>query len=398
MLKLIGRSLIASSLLALSVSWVRAGMPEVDALPAIKELPDPFRMNDGSRVATREDWKKRRAEIAEILQFYEYGHLPPAPGNVKAEEIHSTPVFDGAGTLVEGKLALGPEQKIHARISYFVPAGKPGPFPVVLAVAYAADKSLRAAAESCVRRGYILAGYERADFDRDDADRTDGVHPLYPDSDWGTLGAWAWGAQRVVDYLVTLPEVDKSKIAITGHSRAGKTAMLAAALDERITLVAPSGSGAGGAGCYRILGHLEKESESLAAITDPKRFAYWFTPRLRTFVGKEDRLPFDQHFLKAMIAPRPLLCMEGLADFWANPVGTQQTTAAAEPVYEFLGASGKNCLWYRPGGHAMNDENWAALLDFCDCQFFGKATTRDFHMKPYPDEAKAFTWATPGSR
>jgi len=376
----------------------RADLPEVADLPVVEGIPDPFLMNDGSRVATREDWARRRAEIAEMIQFYEYGHIPPAPGNVEAKEMRSVPVLDGTARLYRCEIVLGPDHKLRARVSFYVPDGRRGPFPVVLNMSPVMGPGMGRIAQRYIERGYILAGFERHDFDQESADRSDGVHPLYPDYDMATLAAWGWGAQRVVDYLITRDDVDPRYIAITGHSRAGKAALFAGALDERITLVAPAGSGAGGAGSYRILGNLEKESESLDAITDPNRWHYWFHPRLRTFAGKEGRLPFDQHFVKALVAPRALLALEGLSDFWANPFGTQQTTVAAQPVFDFLGASKKNGIYYRPGGHSMTGQDWMALLDYADLQFFGKPTTCDFYRLPFPDAEKPFSWTTPGAK
>lgn len=171
---------------------------------------------------------------------------------------------------------------------------------------------------------------------------------------------------------------------MTGHSRGGKTALLAGALDERITLVAPNGSGCGGAACYRIQG---KDSETLEIITRPDRFCYWFQPRFRTFAGKESQLPFDQHFLKALVAPRALLSTDALGDHWANPPGTQATYLAVMPVFEFLGVPQKNGIHYREGKHEHNAEDWNALLDFADLQFFGKPSQRAFNQTPFPKDS-----------
>src|SRR5437763_10803261 len=109
------------------------------------------------------------------------------------------------------------------------------------------------------------------------------------------MAAWAWGYHRAVDFLVTLRSVDKDRIAVTGHSRGGKAALLAGAIDARVALTAPNCSGCGGAGCFRFRG---PQSERLADIL--QSFPGWFTPRLRDFIGREDQLPFDQHELKAL--------------------------------------------------------------------------------------------------
>jgi acetyl esterase/lipase len=172
--------------------------------------------------------------------------------------------------------------------------------------------------------------------------------------------------------------VDRQHIAVTGHSRGGKAALLAGALDERIALTAPNASGCGGAGCYRVLG---EKSEDIAAITN--RFSYWFHPRLKEFVSHVDQLPFDQHSLKALVAPRAQLSTEGLDDLWANPYGTQVSFVAARKVYEFLGAAGKIGIHFREGKHAHTAEDWQALLDFADLQFFGKNTETRFDKLPF---------------
>jgi len=187
---------------------------------------------------------------------------------------------------------------------------------------------------------------------------------------------------RVVDYLMTLPEVDSGKVALTGHSRAGKVALLAGALDERIAMVVPNGSGAGGAGCFRVE---EKGVETLELITQPERFGYWFHPRLREFAGRIDRLPFDQHFLKALVAPRLLLSTDALGDQWANPLGTQQTYLAAQPVFDFLDVPDHNAIHFREGGHDMLEEDWDAILDFAGHHFQGKPLEGDYQEIPFPD-------------
>jgi hypothetical protein len=149
-------------------------------------------------------------------------------------------------------------------------------------------------------------------------------------------------------------------------------------------------SGCGGAGSFRVLG---EKSEDIAAITN--RFPFWFQPRLREFVGHVDQLPFDQHSLKALVAPRAQLSTEGLGDLWANPAGTQATFSAARQVYEFLGAGDRIGIHFREGKHEQNEEDWKALLDFADLQFFGKKAETRFDRLPFPEVPKAFSWSAP---
>jgi dienelactone hydrolase len=383
-------------MLSLAVMLCLLGVNPIDKpisdLPSIKGLPNPFLMNDGSRVRDADDWAKRRAEITEMLLYYEYGHIPPAPDNLKCEVISSESSIDGKATLRRLMLTMGPENKLRMEVALHIPSAGTGPFPVLLALEPVWDSALAEPAKLAVERGYVFAGYDLFALDKDDADRSDGVHPIYPDYDWATIAAWAWGAMRTVDYLVGIPEVDAKKIAITGHSRRGKTALLAAALDTRIALAAPHCSGAGGSGSFRIPG---KNCETLELITAPERFHYWFHPRLREFVGKEDKLPFDQHFLKALVAPRCIVSMEGLEDHWANPLGSQQIWRATKPVYDFLGAPENNVFYIRPGGHPTTKEDWIVLLDYCDHFMLGKPLMRSPSPLPFPDAKKAFSWKAP---
>jgi hypothetical protein len=354
--------------------------PDVAALPEIADLPDVFRFADGTRVERAENWPRRRAEIVGMLLHYAYGHLPAANPPVVVERTSEIRAFGGTARRTDAILRLGPRQELPLHVTVFAPAAGDGRFPVIMTTEAVSGNGAAPVAKALVERGYALAGYQRHDLDADNADRSDGAHPLYPECDWATLAVWAWGAIRVTDYLLTRPDIDPARIALTGHSRGGKTALLAAALDERIALAAPHNSGAGGAGCWRIEG---EGSETLAVITDPKRFRYWFHPRLATFAGHETRLPFDQHFLKALIAPRPLLCLEALDDHWANPLGTQRTNEAAQPVFNLLGAGDRIAYWWRPGGHEYPLQDWLALADFAGHMLLGKPATRDWRARPF---------------
>ncbi len=382
-------------LVASAMGWAGCGKdrsmairwPSVEELPERNDLPDPFLMVDGSRVRSREDWQRRRQEIASMLAHYQYGHMPPPPGNIRVKIVSTQPLMQGNAVLRRVVLEMGPGHQARVNVGIYLPARTDRRVPVLMAVEPVWMEHLKPIAELALKRGYAFAGYERHDLDPDDADRSNGVHPLYPDHDWASVAVWAWGAMRLVDYLVTLPEVDGEKLALTGHSRAGKTALLAGALDERIALVAPHCSGAGGSGSYRIVG---KKAETLALITDPKRFHYWFSPRLRKFAGKEDCLPFDQHFLKALVAPRCQVSLEGTGDHWANPLGTQQMWRATQPVYDFLGVPDKNVLYFRPGGHDTTVGDWEALLDYCDHFLMGKPLQPITSVLPFPEAKKPF--------
>ncbi len=387
-----GMTMAVGLALMCSCAGTGGGAIAVSKAKYIKELPDPFLMNSSARVATRADWVKRRKEMKAMLLDLEYGHMPPPPGNLVAEETSSEPALEGAAIETRAVLKMGPEHEAQMQVGVYVPTAGEGPFPVIMAIEPVWQEHLWPVAKKVVERGYIFAGYERHDLDPDDDDRSNGVHPLYPDHDWASLAVWAWGALRMVDYLETLDAVDASHVALTGHSRAGKTALLAGALDERIALTAPHCSGCGGGGSFLVEG---AGCETLELITQRERFHYWFHPRLRDFAGKEETLPFDNHFLKALVAPRAVFSMGGLEDRWANPVGTQAIWQASQPVFDWLGASGHNFLHFRPGGHDTTDGDWEVLLGVADHVFSGKPLPETVNVPPFPDAPAAFTWKAP---
>jgi len=352
--------------------------PSFDDLIAKRGLNDPFIMVDGRRVKTLEDWEKQRTYIKDMLLYYQYGYYPPAPRNLKVEIQSTKAILNGKAMETRLVLSMGPKNTITIRVDLSVPVKGSGPFPVVITGdrAWGRTEGLEVATD----RGYMVADFYRTDLDPDDNDRTNGVHPHYPEYDWATLSVWAWGYYRVVDYLMTLEDVDKDKIVVTGHSRGGKTALLAGAMDSRIAITVPAGSGAGGCGSLK---YLEGGAQKLMHITRDDKYDYWFQPRFDDFARRVNRLPFDQHFLKALVAPRPLLCTDGLHDEWANPWGAQQTTEAAREVYKFFGVPDKIGNFYRQGGHHHNVESWEALLDFSDFNFFGKALPSDFYKENF---------------
>ena len=194
--------------------------------------------------------------------------------------------------------------------------------------------------------------------------------------DWGTLGAWAWGLSRAMDYLVTNDRVDASKVAVIGFSRLGKAALWAGAQDERFAAVVSNASGAGGmALSKRLFGERVEELVT--------RFPHWFCGNFAAYAGREEALPFDQHQLAALIAPRPLLATSGTGDLWSDPEGEYLTLKEASPVYKLLGkkglaenkAPGSGGLvntpvgyFLRQGGHDVTLEDWRAMIAFAKKQ------------------------------
>ena len=227
-----------------------------------------------------------------------------------------------------------------------------GPFPVLMGGTPA----------SLIRRGYICAAYNQSVDIPNEAPL--GLQKLYPQYDFYSMGQTAWQTQLVVDYLFTMPQVDKTKIAVTGYSRTGKMAMIAAAWDERIAAVVAGSTGVGGSVPWRLAGEYGA-GEGIETTT--RSFPVWFHPRLRFFSGHEDRLPVDGNLLASLIAPRSILMEYGLNDEVANTWAQEQTYASAIKVYSLLKQPDRVGLLRVPGFHGSNDVE--AYLDWLDIQF-----------------------------
>ena len=367
-------------------------------MPTLKgELPNLF---DGVRSPA--DWPRRREELRELILSIEYGHLPPVPTAVRAELLHHH-IAEFAADLsadhytyrlvIEGGAApfWFILDLLVPKIEGEVPSG--AKLPVVVngdaCWKYLSDEIT----VEVLRRGYVFATFNRTEIVPDDyrpAARDSALYLAYPEGDFGALSAWAWGYHRVVDFLLTQDFVAADQIAIVGHSRGGKTVLLAGATDERIALTAPNNSGSGGAGCYRWQGDdCEKLEDGVRMVP------YWYAPRLADFIDREGDLPFDQHSLKALVAPRALLSTEALGDLWANPSGTYQTHCAAREAYRFLGAEDRIGIWYREGGHDHGLVDWRAFLDYADLRFRGTPTATRFDENPFPEVPLAYSWAAP---
>jgi hypothetical protein len=415
-----------AALAALALSSAAAFPPyqKISDLPDRPELPDPLVMLDGTKITTREDWfAKRRPELKALFQYYMYGEIAPAPAAVRPTvEFEDRAAFAGKATLKEIALSVGPAEAAPIRLLLAVPNRRKGPAPVFVGINFCGNHGLvsdprvrvptswiyanetgvknnhateagrgsRAESwslEQSIDRGYAVASFYSGDVDPDRPDERGGLRPYLKtiggSSDCGTIAAWAWGLERAVDYLVAVKDIDPKRIAVFGHSRLGKTALLAAAFDERIALAIPHQAGCGGTAPSR-----GKVGESVKQIND--RFPHWFCSTFKQFNDRPERLPFDQNCLAALVAPRPLLFSSAVKDTWSNPGGQFDVLVATEPVYQLLGVRGLGtrdfpptgqmvggalAFFIRPGGHSTTPDDWKTFLDFAD-RHFGKPGAR----------------------
>jgi len=363
----------------------------VQNLPVIMNMPDPMTMNDGTKVTTEDQWRARRQEMIQTLQDYQYGHIPPPPGNVTATEVTAAHVVSaGSGQASHRMLHLtfGPSGKLGFDLGIFTPVSTgtaPASYPVLVDLTSAADDKSLGSASVALGRGYIVATIPYQQLGADTTSwASSAFFAAYPDYDWRDIAAWAWGMSRAVDYLVTDPTVDASKIAITGVSRLGQATLLAGALDERIALSAPVAAGSALRYSGQQLGGPMMLGQGILEIVNQN--TYWFGPRFADFKNQPYKLPSDMNWMPALTAPRLFIMCNSLMDQYGRAYAVEQTYLSAQPVFDFLGVSDNLGLSFRPGMHGITSDDWSALLDFADQYLLQKGGTRKFNVLPPADQ------------
>jgi len=388
-------------------------------------LPDPLVAEDGTPVTDTATWERqRRPEILELFAEHVYGRTPADPSLEMDAEVteSSDAALDGRATRRQVTLTLSTQQRSHAmHLLVYLPNAAARPCPAFVGLNFhgnhtvhadpaihlptgwmrdtgradlgvvenrASETGRGAAAESwCIEmlidRGYAVGTVYCGDLFPDRADGFgDSVQALFreeperraPDQ-WGAIGAWAWGLSRALDYVETDDDLDHRRTAVIGHSRLGKTALWAAAQDERFALAISNNSGCGGAALSR-----RRFGETVERIN--RQFPHWFCPNFHGYNGREDELPVDQHQLIALLAPRPVYVASAEEDGWADPRGERLSAVHASPVWRLYGRDGIEAddlppanqpigaghIGYhlRTGGHGLTPFDWRQYLDFAD--------------------------------
>ncbi len=432
-------SVVLASLLTAPLA-VSAPPPEPQSDPGITDeslvpdytLPDPLVLADGTRVRDAESWRtQRRPEILRLFETHVYGRTPTRKLDSTVSETTSLDEHTLGGIATRREVTVrftdepdGPRMNLLI----YTPNAAAGPVPaflglnfdgnqttqtdpdIALPTAWLRDnpekgivdhrateasrgiKTERWPAEAILRRGYALVTIYCGDFDPDRDDFSDGVHPLFyapgqtrPAADeWGTLGAWAWGLSRALDYLGTDPAIDATRVAVVGHSRLGKAALWAGVQDERFALVISNDSGCGGAALSR-----RRFGETVAVIN--RKFPHWFCANFKNYNDNEAALPVDQHQLIALIAPRPAYVASAANDLYADPTGEFLAARHADPVYALFDRTGVgvdapppvdqpvgDTIGYhrRTGDHDITGTDWDHFLDFADRHLAPKIQVR----------------------
>ncbi len=355
-------------------------------------LPNPLLLNDGKPVTTAKMWwTERRPQIMELFSRDVLGRVPTHMPKVTWQVLSTTRDTLGGVAEVRQHLAGHVDNAIDPKISVTLdlvvgtPANAPGPVPAIMELAFS-QEAMASFAKSIpemmpggpgntgpswqvqvLRRGWGYAVLQPTSFQADNgAGLTQGIiglmdkgEPRNDPEEWGTLRAWAWGASRALDYLQRDAAVDGNQVGIMGHSRFGKTALVAMAYDQRFKVAYISSAGTGGDKLYR---HIYGEQlENLAAAPN---FYYWMDGNFLRYAGPLTTadLPVDAHELIALCAPRPVFISVGsptAGDAWADPVGEFLGAAGASPVYRLLGVKGLGTTKFPPMGTLLASGNLA---------------------------------------
>lgn len=376
------------------------------AAPVPQSVPELMRCENGECVRDLAVWEgKRRGEIREFFEREVYGRRPvERPEGLRFEAVEPDCVMmNGAAVrrkvraLWQGPkggwsfefVAFIPRSAIEKRVaapSFVLICNRS---PVVNIDPERRQKSYFWPAEEIVDRGYAAIAFYNADVAPDDFSPvyTNGVYTAYGArgiDTWGALSAWAWGASRIMDWIETESTLDAAHVAVVGHSRGGKAALLAGVTDGRFAMACVNDSGCSGA----KLNHIAlPRSESIRKITDVCR--HWFSLEYDKWADREMEMPYDQHEWIALMAPRLVAIASATEDHWAGQLGEFYAARLASPAWELYGKKGlvtngdipvidehpvgglvlqDGCISYhiRVGTHTLGTYDWHRYMDFAD--------------------------------
>jgi len=393
-------------------------------------LPDPLALKNGRTVTTAAMWRTRRAEILEDFEREVYGRRPKNTPKVTWEVKSTTNGMNGDVPIITKELvghvdnSSYPQVTVDIQLSLSTPANAKGPVPVIMQFGGGFGPGRGAAGrggppagapapappagptwqQQVLARGWGYAQIVPNSIQADNgAGLTSGIIGLVNKGqprkldDWGALSAWGWGASRALDYFETDKAVDATRVAIQGHSRYGKAALVTMAFDERFATGYISSSGAGGAKLHRR--KFGEVVENVAGATE----YHWMAGNYLKYAGNWDALPVDSHELIALCAPRPVFLSAGkgaepnpdgttvqINDAWVDAKGSFLAAVGAGPVYRLLGKKDLGTKEFPPidttltdgdlgfrqhtGGHTA-EPTWPTFLTFA-AKYFDKPGRR----------------------
>lgn len=349
---------------------------------------------DGREIKTAAAWEAQRANVLNAVADHVYGHAPAMRISMSAELRESGAHSPSIRRRQVELTFTSPLGSAKAMLLILEPA-RPGPHPVFVALNLGGNRSVAPdpailpsistpkpggytrpfveqwAIEAYTKAGVAVVVVDAADFFQDVAEGYPGsIQRLFPPEQrgpgakaWGAVATWAWGLSRVIDYIETDAALDRTRIAVVGHSRLGKAALWAGATDPRFRVVISNESGCGGAALSkRIFGETVKDITGM--------FPHWFCGNFTRYAGAEQNLPVDQHQLLALMAPRAVYVASASKDLWADPRGEFMSLVNAAPVFALYPA-GTSRLGYhlREGEHDLLEYDWLRYLAFAQAQW-----------------------------
>lgn len=366
-----------------SAAYAAPALPAFEELPVLETLPDPLAFADGSgRALKLRDWERRRAEILAQLQHYEVGTKPATPKECVSARMENDT------TLVVDVTVNGETLTIHSTLKR--PEGE-GPFPVIIGCGFGGPGSLpRPIFEA---RDIATVSFPFWEVMAHTQTRgNEPINKLYPElTEIGAYSAWPWGVSRLIDALEQIPDsrLDLGRIAITGCSFAGKMALWAGAMDERIALTIAQEPGGGGAAAWRV-------SETLGEVETVARTNYaWFKESMRDFSEENvSRMPMDHHELCALVAPRALLVF-GNPDYpWLADRAGYVSCVAARRVWAQYGIADRMGYSFQDKHMhcALPQEEWPELEAFVDRFLLGKDVPTEVTTAPMFEDTDLSQW------
>ncbi|MFV0502441.1 MAG: hypothetical protein ACK5LT_00495 [Lachnospirales bacterium] len=342
-----------------------------------RKLPDLLKFASDKKVETPEDWQVRRKEIRHILSREFIGFEPSIAYKTDMEVIRTKENDYGSkAETSECQLNIKSDYS-HCTIPFTITLPKNKKLSPIFIYLSFTNVIADGIGEEIIDSGYGIVNLFYQDICADYYDKhMTGLGRFSSRNSfdsWGKLKMWAWTTQRILDVLnASASDIDKKKIAVMGHSRLGKAALIAGAFDERFSLTVSCQSGAGGAALFR--GKTGENIENLKGTGS----RLWFNGNF--FSYKEDELPFDQHFLLSLIAPSHLYVSSAREDHWADPKSEFLSCVATNPAYEILGEKGliykdyckvgeylhegKIGYHLRKGGHYLSRDDWQLVMAY----------------------------------
>ncbi len=377
------------------------------------------------KITTAQQWlQNERPKVIKFLEDEYYGKLPPRPQQIEFKLVESSDdALDGIAKRRQYKVISTDKNGSHIfNVLLYIPknATAENPCPAFVYPNYGGNHTTTTEKEAlmpetdawlrnnraCKIKDHKAHEYQRGTHisrhpnkeivSRGYAVATFCYNELYPDSEKffmpeksvyrifdkssidaepRSIPAWAWGDCRTLDLLETIPEIDRYKVGVVGHSRIGKTAMLAGAYDTRFALVVSNSSCEGGAAMAR---RDYGETFEFAAFN----FSCWYKTKMQYYAKNIEKMPIDaQHFL-AVVAPRLVYVLAGTEDYWADPKGEFMSLVETSKIYNLFGSKSKPTLddlrvktpyngdgfgfVLYDGKHDINLYNWNCIMDFSD--------------------------------